>query len=54
MDNQVFRDPAEKLLESWRVLFNEKICSPTFNSKGAASAYLSLLNSDKRKPEYSN
>lgn len=49
--NQVFLDPDSKL--SWRVMFNNKVCSPDFNSRGAASAYLEMLERGDRKPEYS-
>jgi hypothetical protein len=52
MENQVFRDPAYgRFFDNYRVLFNDRVCSPDFNSKGAAAAYLSLLEKG-RKPEY--
>lgn len=50
--NQVFRDPAVKTEESWRVLFNGRITSPTFANKGAADGYMDLLKAGSRKPEY--
>lgn len=53
--NQVFRDPATGRRpedpESFRVFFNGRVCSPDFNSKGAAAAYLQQLENG-RKPEY--
>lgn len=44
--NQVFR-----LHDGWQVFWNGRVCSPTFNSKGAAAAYLSGL-ARGRRPEY--
>ena len=44
--NQVFF-----LKDCWKVLFNGIVCSPDFQSKGAALAYLSLLENGYRKPE---
>lgn len=52
-ENQVLRDPAEKQEECWRVVFNNRFTSPSFQSKGAAQVYLSLLEAGRRKPEYS-
>lgn len=46
----VLRDGAAG--EEWKVLFRGRVCSPSFNSRGAAEAYLSLLKSGKRKPEH--
>lgn len=59
MENQVIRDPSVKNQgitnpDSFRVLFNDKLCSPTFNSKGAAIVYLQQLQKGIRKPEYLN
>lgn len=50
--NCSFRDPAAKGEESWRALFNGRITTPAFQSKGAADAYLSMLKQGTRKPEY--
>ena len=52
--NQAFRDPLSNRtgIESFRVIFNDRICSPDFNSIGAARAYLELLERGVRKPEY--
>jgi hypothetical protein len=53
MENQVFRDPAfGRFCDTYRVLFNNRVCSPDFNSKGAAGAYLKALVNGTRKPEY--
>ena len=52
MKFQVFRDPSVKDQEVWRVMYNGRICSPTFNSEGAAMTYLDLLRKGYRKPEY--
>lgn len=52
MKNEVVRDPAVKNCDSFIVIFNDRICSPNFNSKGAASAYLQMLERGQRKPEY--
>jgi hypothetical protein len=52
MKNQAFRDPSVKDSDSYRVIFNNRICTPDFNSIGAARAYIDLLESGKRKPEY--
>ncbi len=41
--NQVFRDPANKTEEAWRVLFNGAVLPPSWNSKGAAQTHLNLL-----------
>jgi hypothetical protein len=51
--NKVIRDPAVKGYDSYRVVFNGRLCSPNFNSKGAAAAYLEMLVAGRRKPEYS-
>jgi hypothetical protein len=52
MQNQVIRDPAVWHCDSFRVIFNSRLCSPNFNSRGAAKAYLQSLETGKRKPEY--
>ena len=52
MKFQVFRDPSVKDRESWRVMYNGRICSPSFNSEWAAIAYLDLLQKGYREPEY--
>jgi hypothetical protein len=52
MDFQVFRDPAEKEREAWRVIYAGKLTTPRFNSRGAAHAYLALLQRGERRPEY--
>jgi hypothetical protein len=49
--SQIFRDPAVKDFDSFRVIFDNRLCSPNFNSKGAALAYLEQLEKG-RKPEY--
>lgn len=52
MKNEVIRDPSVKAFDSFRVIYNDRMCSPEFNSKGAASAYLEMLEGGRRKPEY--
>lgn len=57
MENEVIRDPSVKNQgaqnpDTFRVIFDDRLCSPCFNSKGAAAAYLDMLTSGKRKPEY--
>jgi hypothetical protein len=47
----VLRDPADR--EAWRVIYNGELTAPRFNSRGAAYAYLSMLQRGQRKPEYS-
>ena len=50
--NESFRDPESKQEPLWIVRFNNQVCSPRFTSKGTADAYLDMLKSGKRKPEY--
>jgi hypothetical protein len=50
---EVFRDPANKQQEEWRVRFENRITSPSFNSREAAAVYLSILTRGLRRPEYS-
>lgn len=52
-ENQVIRDPAVKHMDSFRVFFAGRLTSPEFNSKGAAAAYLEMLEAGRRKPEVS-
>lgn len=40
--------------DGFGVVFNGRECSPTFNSKGAAQAYLDALNAGTRQPEYAS
>jgi hypothetical protein len=47
---QVFRDPVIK--DAWRVMYNGRVISPTFNSRGAAYGYMEMLMRGRRKPEY--
>jgi hypothetical protein len=49
-----FRDPAVKGEEAWRVQFKGRITSPSFNSQGAAEAYLDALKQGRRQPEYAD
>jgi hypothetical protein len=49
--DQVFRDPAEKDAQAWRVIYAGRLTTPTFNSRGAAIAYLSALQKGTRRPE---
>lgn len=48
---QVFRDPANRDEPAWRVVYASKIQRPTFNSRGAAYAFLSGLQKGTRRPE---
>lgn len=43
MKNRLFRDPAVKDADAWRVLYNGRVVPGEFNSKGAARAHLDLL-----------
>lgn len=43
MKNQVFRDPANKHEDEWRVAFNGQILRTSWQSKGAAQAHLNRL-----------
>jgi hypothetical protein len=52
MENAVIRDPSFRNGEAWRVIWNGLLTSPTFNSHGAAQAYLAMLIRGRRKPEY--
>jgi hypothetical protein len=52
MDNQVIRDPAVKDMNIYRVIFNDRICSPSWHQVGPALAYLDLLTRELRAPEY--
>ena len=58
MKNEVIRDPSVKNNgrnghpDSFIVVFNDRICTPNFNSLGAAKAYLDGLEAGTRKPEY--
>src|SRR2546423_1455759 len=51
--NQVFLCPLliKYGCESYRVFFAGRVCSPDYNSKGAAAAYLEHLENG-RKPKY--
>jgi hypothetical protein len=49
--DQVFRDPAVRDIECWRVAYGGKIEPATFNGKGAALAYLAMLQAGRRRPE---
>lgn len=51
--NHVFRDPAVKNEDSFRVLFNRGLTSPSFNCFGAALTYLQMLERGERAPEWS-
>ncbi len=50
-DGDVFRDPAEREAECWRVWFAGRLEPAMFNSRGAALAYLDMLRRGDRKPE---
>ena len=52
MNSEVIRDPAEREIETWRVIYRDRLTTPRFMSKGAALAYLSALCAQNRKPEY--
>ncbi len=49
--DRVIRDPAEREVESRRVIFAGKLEPAQFNSRGAALAYLDMLRRADRKPE---
>lgn len=53
----VYRDPAEKNAEAWRVRVTVKgndsrICTPMFTSRGAAYAYAGAIKDGQRAPEW--
>jgi hypothetical protein len=50
MENQVFRDPAVKDCDCFRVVFADRIGPVEFNSRGAAQIYLAALVEGRRKP----
>lgn len=52
LPNIVFLDPSCKESSAWQVLFAGNIEPPQFNSKGAAQAYLDMLERGQRLPEY--
>ncbi len=52
MTNYVMQDPAVRDRDAFRVIFDNRLCSPTFNSRGAAAAYLAVLEDGRREPEY--
>ena len=49
---QVFRDPANKQEDEWRVLWHGEVLAPSWNSRGAAQAYLTgLLRAHRNNQE---
>lgn len=38
--------------DEWKVSFQGRVCSPAFNAKGPAQAYLDALRAGTRQPEY--
>lgn len=38
----------------WRVAVDNRVTSPSFNSKGAAMAYAAIIQSGRRKPEFAS
>ena len=48
-EDQVFRDPAVRDMDSFRVFWKGRLLPVDFNSKGAAAAYLDGLRAG-RKP----
>lgn len=51
MKGEVIRDPSVKDEDIWRVVWDGKIQSASFQSKGAAEVQLSLIRLGIRKPE---
>lgn len=43
------RDSGEHV---WVVIFNGRVCSPTWRERGPALAYLDALRAGTRQPEY--
>lgn len=37
---------------AWKVIYKMIVCTPDFNSEGAALAYIEMLDKGVRKPEY--
>jgi len=52
---EVIRDPSEKQTDCWRLVVDlgngSVLCTPRFNSKGAASAYKDMVVKGLREPE---
>lgn len=44
--------PFSESLEQWEVVWDNRLTSPTFNSRGAAQAYADILNRGQRMPEF--
>lgn len=51
---EVIRDPSEKEVEAYRVVCDGRLCSPSFESKGAAKAYKDMIDNGSRKPEFAD
>lgn len=49
---EVTIDPSDKTGGSWMVFVDGRVCSPRWNSKGAALAYVAMLERGARKPEF--
>ena len=41
------------LRDGWHVMWQGRVCSPVWMERGPAEAYLDLLRSGYRQPEYS-
>lgn len=50
-EDLVFRDPAEKQVDAWRVRFGGDVLAPSFQSRGAAEVYLAALRAGTRRAE---
>lgn len=51
-NTEVTLHPADKTGHEWVAWFKGDLLSPSFNSKGAASAYLDAVVAGTRPPEY--
>lgn len=49
VEDQVFRDPANRSEEAWRVCWNGLVLPPSFGSKGAAQAHLDGLRAGRKE-----
>jgi hypothetical protein len=51
-EGRVLRDFVNRGEEAYRVLWKGMLCTPSWNSFGAADAYLTALRNGTRQPEF--
>jgi hypothetical protein len=49
---ETIRDPTEKEVPTWRVVYDGKFTTPRFNAKGPADAYRDAIARGERQPEF--